>query len=296
MKDGLLRGLVLGMALLCTAARCVQLFLFFDAESGFTTDGGWLSALVVVLAGLSLLLPVWRVDGRELVLPEGRRVLCGLAALLGGLAMLAGAVFAVLAGPPVSSAMLFSLLTRGTYVACVATTALGGIALCWLGVCHLLGRAPFAGCRWLCLLPVLTVGVRALYLFAVYSPEDLAFSNLLNWGALVLLLCFFTRLGRAFTAEEVPESLPPELLVFAAGAAAVGLACSAPNLLCLALGRACVRSADTAHQLTVLGMALYALAFALSLCIRQRRRRFGPRRENAPLPEEHIAQDLPENV
>ena len=150
-----------------------------------------------------------------------------------------------------------------------------------------------------------TLGV-PLGLFAAFVAAHLATRKLAPNADPALLplsfalsgtgMCFVTRLGRAFTAEEVPESLPPELLVFAAGAAAVGLACSAPNLLCLALGRACVRSADTAHQLTVLGMALYALAFALSLCIRQRRRRFGPRRENAPLPEEHIAQDLPENV
>ena len=46
----------------------------------------------------------------------------------------------------------------------------------------------------------------------------------------------------------------------------------------------------------LLQTGLATLAFALSLCIRQRRRRFGPRRENAPLPKEHIAQDLPENV
>ena len=255
--------MLLAVALAVTA-RTLQLQLFYDPAAGFTTDGGWLSGVVLGLAAVAVFLPFIRTEGREIVFSAQRRVFCGAAALLCGNSLLFGTLMNIKIGIPPESTLSFSALSRSVYAVHLAASALAGVAMLYLAVCHFMGWAPFEKARWLCLLPVLAVGTKALYIFAMFTPEDSTFVNLLNLVALALLLGFFTQLGRACADAEPPVQQRP-MLLYAAGAAAVGLVSSLPNLFCLLANVPCVHSADTAHLISVAGLSFYALAAAMGM-------------------------------
>ena len=294
MKDGLMRFLILLTVLAAVAVRAVQLLLFYDADTGFTTDGGWLSGVLLGLAALGVLLPYLRTEGNDVFYPKKQQLFCGVAASAAGCGLVAGACMAALQGAPAVEVMSFSLLTRGAYVFYLVASALAGISLLYVALCYFGGWRPFENIRWLCLFPVLAMGAKALYLFAVYTPEDSAFVNLLNLGALALLLGFFTHLGRGYADGQPTGSLKP-LLLYASGAAVVGLASSVPNLLCWLLGIPCVQSADIPHLLAVGGVSVYALAVALGAYVRDRSRHFRRPVARCEQKVDNFAQELSQN-
>ena len=294
MKNGALRIALVLTALLATVVRGVQLVFFYDAQTGFTADGGWMSGVLLGFLVLGVFLPYVCTEDKTVVFPVRRQPLAGLGALVGGLGLLAGAAMALLQGLPSAAVLAFSALTRGAYVLYLLFSALAGVSLLYGAVCHFAGRPLFEGARWLCLFPVLAVTCKALYLFAVYTPEDGTFVNFLNLTALGLQLGFFTHLGRTCMDDREGVSRRA-LLLYAGGAAAAGLASSVPNLLCWGLGLPCVQSADMTHLLSVACAALYALTLALGASLRPRVRRF--RRSGLQKEEkvDNFAQELGQN-
>ena len=294
MKDGLMRFSILLTTLAATAVRTAQLLLFYDADTGFTTDGGWLSGVLLGLAALGVFVPYIRTEGKDVFFPRKQRLLCGLAALVAGGGLLTGAGMAALQGMPSAAVMTFSALTRGAYVFYLVASVLAGVSLLYAALCHFGGWNPFEKIRWLCLFPVLAIAAKALYLFAVYTPEDNAFVNLLNLGSLALLLGFFTHLGRGY-ADGDPVGSQKPLLLYAGGAAVAGLASSVPNLLCWVQGIPCVQSADISHLLAVGCVSVYALAMALGAYVQERSRHFKRPAVREEQKVDNFAQELGQN-
>lgn len=243
-----------------TALRTAQLYLFFDSTTGFLNDSGLFSAGLAALVLLSALIPALYMRRHELLPPDPLpQTGCGLGAVLAAVGVLASAGWS--ARGLADSGALFP------YAVLLAADGLLLIALAALAAGHFRGEALFNGHPALGLLPILSLGIRSVYLFATYTPLNSAFTNLLNLSALALLTAFFCSLAYLSADPDTPPRTG--LLLCGCAAAVVSLAGAVPQLICLFAGEPAPASADPAHLMSIAGLGIYTLFFVPSLRVEE---------------------------
>lgn len=252
MKIRFLSPLIWLIALGGIALRTAQLIFFFDSSTGFLHDSGLLSGLVVVLVLAAVLIPALYMRRHELVASDpGHQFSCGIGAVLAAI----GTVVATVA----DLRALLAAASPFSFLAILAADVMLLIPLAALAAGHLRGDPLFNGYTALGLLPILALAIRAVYLFAVYTPTNTSFVNLLNLSALALLIGFFC--GVAYLATDHPAPPRLSLLLCGCAAAVCGLIASVPPLICVLMNQPCPSSADTAHLLATGALSVYALFF-----------------------------------
>ena len=247
-------------ALAGIALRTAQLYFFFDSTTGFLHDSGLFSILLVVLAIASALIPALYMRRHELIYTEPQpQPGTGSGAILAAAGTLAAALLDI--------RQLLASSSLASFAAVLVADGLMLIPLCALAAGHFRGESLFNGHTALGLLPILALGIRAVYLFAVYTPTNSSFVNLLNLCALACQTAFFCSL--AYLATDGEEAPRLSLLLCGSAAAVIGLSASVPQLICLALARPCPASADPSHLLQTAALSVYALFFLPSLRVKQ---------------------------
>lgn len=239
--------------------RYIQLYFFFDEATGFLTDNGVLSFVLVLIFLAALVFLLRTGNGCRLFyrhLPSAVRTGAAGLAAAGSLAAAVWDLRNLSSGTALfPTAPLFALAADLAF----------GVSFASLTVSHIKGEAAFGRHPRLCLLPPIAVLARTIYLFSVYTPVSPSFVNAVNLLTLGMLMGFFLALGDHVADKSGSPLVKKSFLVCGGMAGVIGLCACVPHLICAAVGLVCFSSADVAHLWEIAAASLYALVCVQSV-------------------------------
>ena len=257
------------------AARTAQQLVWFDPESGFTTDGGVTAvlataALAVGAAGLQFLFRRGRFPATGQVPVPACKAAggCGLAA---GALMLAYAVGMMVraassgAAGPAADGTVDSMADHPLVCSLVALFGIAaGIVLLVEGASLLRGKNLLRAAPVFALAPQLWGCAALISQFLRFTEVANTAENLYQTFWAIFLLLFFSAQAKLFAGLDEPQSVR---LAFANGASAVlvGLALAVPDLIAGLAGTNGLDRSALWERVLILGLCAYAAAYLYAL-------------------------------